>query len=144
MHIMIRFELERAIMSGALAVDDIPEAWNAKYREYLGIEVPSNSKGCLQDIHWSMTSMGYFPTYTLGNLYCAQFFEKAMEAHPGMHDEFAQGEFGTLLSWLRSNIHEHGQRYRAADLCEVVTGKPLSADPLLRHLENKLRPLYGV
>ena len=74
----------------------------------------------------------------------AQFFEQAMVDHPGMHDEFAQGEFGTLLGWLRSNIHEHGQRYRAADLCEVVTGKPLSADPLLRHLENKLRPLYGV
>ena len=144
MHIMIRFELERAIMSGDLAVDDIPEAWNAKYREYLGIEVPNNSKGCLQDIHWSMTSMGYFPTYTLGNLYCAQFFEKAVADHPGMHDEFAQGEFGTLLGWLRTNIHEHGQRYRAADLCEVVTGKPLSADPLLRHLERKLKPLYGV
>ena len=91
-----------------------------------------------------MTSMGYFPTYTLGNLYCAQFFETALEAHPGMYDEFAQGEFGTLLTWLRTNIHEHGQRYRAAELCEVVTGKPLSADPLLRHLEGKLRPLYGV
>ncbi|MEE3002038.1 MAG: carboxypeptidase M32 [Planctomycetota bacterium] len=144
MHIMIRFELERAIMSGDLDVDDIPEAWNSKYREYLGIEVPDDARGCLQDIHWSMTSMGYFPTYTLGNLYCAQFFEKAMADHPGLHDEFARGEFSTLRGWLRTNIHEHGQRYRAADLCEVVTGAPLTADPLLRHLEGKLRPLYGV
>ena len=144
MHIMIRFELERAILAGDLDVDDIPAAWNAKYKEYLGLDVPSDARGCLQDIHWSMTSMGYFPTYTLGNLYCAQFFETALEAHPGMYDEFAQGEFGTLLTWLRTNIHEHGQRYRAAELCEVVTGKPLSADPLLRHLEGKLRPLYGV
>ena len=91
-----------------------------------------------------MTSMGYFPTYTLGNLYCAQFFEKAVEEHPGMVEAFAQGDFGTLLTWLRSNIHEQGRKYRAADLCEVVTGKPLSAEPLLRHLESKLRPLYGV
>ncbi len=144
MHIMIRFELERAILSGDLDVDDIPAAWNAKYKEYLGLDVPNDASGCLQDIHWSMTSMGYFPTYTLGNLYCAQFFEKAVEDHPGMHEEFARGEFGSLLSWLRGNIHEHGQRYRAAELCEVVTGKPLSADPLMRHLESKLRPLYGV
>ena len=144
MHIMIRFELERAILAGDLEVKDIPDAWNTKYRDYLGLKVLDDSKGCLQDIHWSMTSMGYFPTYTLGNLYCAQFFEKAVEEHPGMVEAFAQGDFGTLLTWLRSNIHEQGRKYRAADLCEVVTGKPLSAEPLLRHLESKLRPLYGV
>ena len=74
MHIMIRFELERMLMKGELSVADLPEAWNARYKEYLGIDVPNNTKGCLQDIHWSMTSLGYFPTYTLGNLYCAQFF----------------------------------------------------------------------
>jgi len=144
MHIMIRFELERMMMKGDLSVSDLPDAWNARYKEYLGIDVPSDTKGCLQDIHWSMTSMGYFPTYTLGNLYCAQFFEKAMEEIPDMYEQFARGEFGSLKSWLNENIHQHGQRYRAAELCEVVTGKPLSSDPLMRHLENKLRPLYGL
>jgi carboxypeptidase Taq len=91
-----------------------------------------------------MTSMGYFPTYTLGNLYCAQFFEKAMEEIPDMHEQFARGEFSALKTWLNENIHERGQQYRAAELCEVVTGKELSSDPLMRHLESKLRPLYGL
>lgn len=144
MHIMIRFELERLLMKGELAVADLPDAWNARYQEYLGIDVPSDTKGCLQDIHWSMTSMGYFPTYTLGNLYCAQFFETAMEEIPDMYEQFARGEFGTLKTWLNQNIHCHGQRFRAADLCVHVTGKPLSSDPLMRHLENKLKPIYGL
>ncbi|MEM7229758.1 MAG: carboxypeptidase M32 [Planctomycetota bacterium] len=144
MHIMVRFEMERALLKGDLAVKDIPDAWNAKYKDYLGIDVPNDAKGCLQDIHWSMTSMGYFPTYTLGNLYAAQLFEKALEDHADLYDQFRAGEFGTLKTWLNENVHHHGQRYRAADLCEVVTGKPLSADPLMRHLEGKLRPLYGI
>ena len=144
MHIMIRFELERLIMKGDLAVADIPEAWNQLYKEYLGIQVSSDTEGCLQDVHWSMASMGYFPTYTLGNLYCAQFFEKAMEEIPDMYEQFESGEFGALKTWLNENIHCHGKRYRAADLCEVVTGKSLGAEPLMRHLEGKLRPLYGL
>ncbi|MEE2907880.1 MAG: carboxypeptidase M32 [Planctomycetota bacterium] len=144
MHIMIRFELERALMKGDLAVGDLPEAWNTKYRDYLGIDVPNDAKGCLQDVHWSMCAMGYFPTYTLGNLYCAQFFEKAMSDMPDLYEQFAQGEFEGLLNWLRTNIHEHGQRYRAADLCEHVTGRPLESAPLVKHLNDKLRPLYGV
>jgi carboxypeptidase Taq len=144
MHIMIRFELERQLMNGDLAVADLPDAWNQRYKEYLGIEVPNDTKGCLQDIHWSMTAMGYFPTYTLGNLYCAQFFEKAMADIPDLYDQFEQGEFGSLRTWLNENIHCNGKRYRAADLCEYVTGKPLSADPLMRHLEGKLRPLHGL
>lgn len=144
MHIMIRFEIERAIMKGDLAVADIPGVWNEKYKEYLGIVVPDDRRGCLQDIHWSMVAMGYFPTYTLGNLYCAQFFEKALEDMPDLMSQFKQGQFGQLKKWLNENIHAHGQRYRAADLCEHVTGKPLSAEPLMRHLEGKLRPIYGL
>ena len=144
MHIMIRFEMERALMRGDLAVGDIPEAWNAKYKEYLGIEVPDNARGCLQDVHWSMCSLGYFPTYTLGNLYCAQFFEKAMADMPDMYAQFEKGEFSGLLDWLRTNIHHHGRRYRAGELCEKVTGRPLESAPLVAHLNDKLRPLYGV
>lgn len=143
MHIMIRFEIERMLLNGSLDVADLPDAWNQKYRDYLDVEVPDDQNGCLQDIHWSMGAFGYFPTYTLGNLYCAQFFEAALEAIPDLYEQFARGEFGALKTWLNENIHAHGSRYRAPELCVKVTGKPLSADPLLRHLESKLRPLYG-
>jgi carboxypeptidase Taq len=144
MHVMIRFELERALMTGDLPVSDLPAAWNEKYLEYLGVEVPDDRRGCLQDIHWSMGALGYFPTYTLGNLYCAQFFEAACEAIPGLVDGFGEGRFQPLLDWLRENIHRHGRRYSPAQLCERVTGRPLSADPLMRHLEAKFRPLHGI
>ena len=144
MHIMIRFEIERAMMRGDLGVSDIPGAWNQKYKEYLDLDVPDDRRGCLQDIHWSSGSIGYFPTYTLGNLYAAQFFETALEAMPDLHDQFEAGQFGDLKRWLNENIHSHGERYRAADLCRHVTGKPLTAEPLMRYLERKLRPLYGL
>jgi carboxypeptidase Taq len=144
MHIMIRFEIERALMTGDLPVADVPDIWNQRYKEYLGIEVPDDARGCLQDIHWSMLAIGYFPTYALGNLYSAQFFESANEAIPELNEQFEQGEFGALKQWLNENIHAHGKRYTAAELCQHVTGKPLSAAPLMRHLEHKLRPLYGL
>lgn len=144
MHIMIRFEIERALLKGDLKVADIPGVWNAKYKEYLGIDVPDDRRGCLQDIHWSMVSMGYFPTYTLGNLYAAQFFEKAMADMPDLYAQFERGEFSALKMWLNTHIHAHGKRYHAGELCERVTGKPLSAEPLMRYLEGKLRPIYGL
>ena len=144
MHIMIRFEIERALMSGDLAPADIPEVWNARYKEYLGLDVPDDRRGCLQDIHWSMASIGYFPTYTLGNLYAAQLFDKAAEELGDLDTQFERGEFGALKTWLNTKIHQQGMRYRAAELCVQVTGKPLSADYLLSHLDSKLRPLYGI
>lgn len=144
LHIMIRFGLERALLSGDLSVEDLPSAWNEAYERDLGVNVPSNQNGCMQDIHWSMGAMGYFPTYTLGNLYAAQFYEAAKQSHPEMEEEFANGDFQTLLNWLRENIHSQGRRYSAADLCVEVTGKPLSSEPLMKHLESKYKPLYGL
>ena len=144
LHIMVRFEIERRLIGGDLAVADLPGVWNARYKEYLGIDVPDDRRGCLQDIHWSLASMGYFPTYTLGNLYAAQFFEKAIVDIPDLYAQFEQGEFSAMKNWLTKNIHSQGMRYHAADLCQVVTGKAPSADALMRHLEGKLRPLYGV
>lgn len=144
MHVMVRFELERAMISGSLSVKDLPGEWNRMYREYLGLVVPDDRRGCLQDVHWSGGMIGYFPTYTLGTLYAAQFFEKAREEMPGLEDGFARGDFAPLLGWLRANIHRHGRRHLSADLCVEVTGKPLSADPFMRHLEAKLAPLYGL
>ena len=144
LHIMIRFEIERLLMKGDLGVDDLPGVWNAKYKEYLQIDVPDDARGCMQDIHWSMGAIGYFPTYTMGNLYAAQFFEQAAEDLGDLDAMFAEGDFTPLRHWLNGHIHAHGMRYRSADLVEHVTGKPLSADPLMRHLEGKPRPLYGV
>jgi carboxypeptidase Taq len=144
MHIMVRFEIERALMNGDLPVRDLPGVWNAKYKEYLDLDVPDDARGCLQDVHWSSASIGYFPTYTLGNLYSAQIFETACAAIPDLDEQIARGEFAPLRTWLNENIHAHGRRYRAAELCQKVTGRPLGADPLLRYLESKLRPLYGI
>lgn len=144
LHIMIRFELERALLKGDLAAADLPGAWNEKYRDYLGVEVPDDAHGCLQDIHWSMGALGYFPTYTLGNLYSAQFFEAAQAQLGDLHALFATGDFSPLLDWLRTHIHAPGMTYPSAQLCQHVTGKPLTADPLMRHLEAKLLPIYGL
>ncbi len=144
LHVMLRFELERAIISGDLAVADIPGEWNKRFEEYLGMPVPDDARGCLQDVHWSFGLMGYFPTYALGNLYAAQFWDKINEDIPDLDDRFRRGDFITLLDWLRTNIHSCGKQYKAGQLCERITGKPLEAAPLMRHLEGKLKPVYGL
>ena len=141
---MVRFEIERAVIGGSLEVAGIPSVWNKLYKDYLGLVVPDDRRGCLQDIHWSMGAMGYFPTYTLGNLYASQFFEAACAEMPGLLDGVARGEFTPLKAWLNSNIHAHGRRFTPSELVQRVTGKPLSPEPLMRHLEGKLRPLYGL
>ena len=144
LHVMVRFEIERAVIGGSLEVAGIPSVWNKLYKDLLGLEVPDDRRGCLQDIHWSMGAMGYFPTYTLGNLYASQLFEAACEQMPGLVDGFSRGEFAGLKKWLNENIHVHGRCYAPSELVQRVTGKPLSAEPLMRHLEGKLRPLYGI
>lgn len=144
LHVMLRFEIERDLISGVLSVKDVPARWNAAVKDYLGLDVPDDRRGCLQDVHWSFGLIGYFPTYTLGNLYAAQYWEKINADIPTLAAQMRKGRFDELLGWLRKNIHRHGRRYRADELCRKVTGKPLSADPLLRHLEGRLRPIYGV
>jgi carboxypeptidase Taq len=144
LHILIRFELEQALLDGNLPVGDLPDAWNSKYRDALGVEPASDAEGVLQDIHWSGGAIGYFPTYSLGNLYAAQFFDQADIDLGGLEQQFAQGEFRPLREWLREKIHSQGQRYSSAELVERITGEPLSHQPLMRHLKSKLSPLYGL
>ncbi|MEX2582221.1 MAG: carboxypeptidase M32 [Gemmatimonadota bacterium] len=144
LHIMLRFDLERAMLSGDLPVADLPGAWNQRIRADLGLEVPDDRRGCLQDVHWSMGAIGYFPTYTLGNLYAAQLWRRIVADLPDLDESFTRGEFGELLGWLRREIHQHGRRYTAPILCEQVTGEPLSAMPFMSYLDEKLRPLYGI
>lgn len=137
LHIVLRFELELALLSGELAVADLPSAWNAKFQQYFSLSVPDDAHGCLQDIHWSFGGIGYFPTYTLGNLYAAQFMEAAMGELPGVWDDVGHGDLRRLTQWLRENVHRHGQRYRANDLCRKITGRSLSSQPLLSYLRTK-------
>jgi carboxypeptidase Taq len=144
LHILVRFELEQALLLGDVSVADLPAAWREKYSQYLGIQPPNDADGVLQDVHWSAGLVGYFPTYSLGNLYAAQFFEKADEALGGLHTQFEQGNFAPLREWLRENIHQHGQRFKAGELVERVTGRALSHEPLMRHLRGKLGAFYGL
>ena len=141
LHVMVRFELELALLEGALKVSELPEAWNAKYKEYLGIVPPNDAVGCLQDIHWSIGMMGYFPTYTLGNIMSVQLYEAAKAARPDLGADLEQGRFDGLLGWLRENVHEHGSRYRPAELLKRATGSDLGAGPYVAYLNGKFRAL---
>ena len=142
LHILIRFELEQDLLADALSVADLPDAWKEKYGSYLGVEPPNDAEGVLQDIHWSAGLFGYFPTYSLGNLYAAQFFAQADRELGGLAEHFAIGQFKPLRDWLAAKIHQYGQCYTAAQLVERITGEPLSHEPLLAHLRGKLAPLY--
>ena len=144
LHIMLRFDLERAMLKGDLAVRDLPGAWNERIRTDLGLTVPDDARGAMQDIHWSMGAVGYFPTYTLGNLYAAQLWEAISQSIPELDDQLRAGEFGGLLAWLNTNVHAHGRRYTAPELCQRATGRPLTPAPLLAYLRGKLRAVYGL
>ena len=144
MHVMIRFEIERALLAGTMQPRDVPGVWNQKYKDYLGVTIPDDRRGCLQDVHWSFGLIGYFPTYTLGNLYAAQFWETIHGQIGDLNQQIKRGEFKNLKAWLNSHIHAHGKRYRAADLCKMLTGNPLSADPFMKYLEGKIGPVYGI
>jgi carboxypeptidase Taq len=144
LHILLRFELEQAMVTGDLSIADLPGAWNDRMKKYLGITPPDDTTGVLQDIHWSGGAIGYFPTYTLGNLYAAQFFEQARLDLGDLDAQFARGEFSPLLGWLRKNVHGHGKRYRARALVKQVTGRDLSAEPLLKHLRSKASEIYAI
>ena len=144
LHILIRFELEQALINDDLPVGDLPGAWNEKYRQYLDITPPDHADGVLQDIHWSAALLGYFPTYALGNLYACQFFDQAGKELGRFDEPLARGQFEPLRRWLKTNIHEQGQCHSAAELVQKITGEPLSHKPLIAHLQRTLGPLYGV
>ncbi|MEW6529434.1 MAG: carboxypeptidase M32 [Thermodesulfobacteriota bacterium] len=144
LHILLRFELEVALMRDDLRVDYLPDAWNEKMSVYLGLTPPDYAQGVMQDVHWSGGSIGYFPTYTLGNLYGAQFFAKARVDLGDLEAQFERGEFSPLLGWLRNKIHSQGSRYLPRDLLRVVTGEDLEPRYLIEYLEKKYGSLYGL
>ncbi len=144
LHIMLRVELEMALMDGSLAVTDIPEAWNEKTREYLGLEVPSNADGCLQDIHWSTGLIGAFSTYTIGNVMSVQWLEAAKRQDPNVAPALERGDVAPLRTWLQENVYQHGRRYSPDELLVRATGQSLTAAPYLDYLARKYRELYAI
>ncbi len=142
LHVLLRFELEVMLIRGDLEVDDLPEAWNGKMRRYLGITPAEYATGVLQDVHWAAGSIGYFPTYTLGNINAAQFFRQASQELGDMDALLENGEFGVLLGWLREKIHSQGSRYRPRDLMRSVTNGEMNPDYLIDYLEKKYGDLY--
>src|SRR3989344_305372 len=143
LHIALRFELEEALINGKIKVADLPEVWRTKMKKYLGVEPKSDSEGVLQDVHWSHGSFGYFPTYTLGNLYAAQF-TFFMKRELALAKLIREGDFGTILSWQRKNIHQYGSLYWPKELVKRVTGKPLSPDYFLDYLKKKYSEMYSL
>jgi carboxypeptidase Taq len=143
LHIIIRFELEQELITGRLAPADVPEAWDAKMAEYLGVEVPDVADGCLQDTHWASGAFGYFPTYALGNLISAQMWERIRADVPDLEEQVERGEFGSLRTWLGEHVHRHGRKYLPGELLERVVGGPLDPQPLLLHLRAKFGEIYG-
>jgi carboxypeptidase Taq len=140
---MLRLELEIAMVEGMVKIKDLPELWNTRMREYLGVTPPNDAKGVLQDIHWSAGSIGYFSTYALGNLVSAQLWEKINKDIANLDDQIRMGNFSELLGWLRKNIHQHGRKYEPQALVERVTGSKIKADAYVRYLTRKYSEIYG-
>ncbi|MBI5489968.1 MAG: carboxypeptidase M32 [Deltaproteobacteria bacterium] len=144
LHIMMRFDLELALLRGDLAVADLPAAWHEASRSALGIVPPDDASGVLQDIHWSGGAFAYFPTYTIGNLAALQLYDAAVAAVPGIPGDLERGEFGALLGWLRENVHRHGRKYEPGELLRRATGRPLAAAPYLHYLRTKYADVYSL
>jgi carboxypeptidase Taq len=144
MHIILRFEIERDLISGDLDVSEVPSVWNDRMEEYLGVRPETDSEGALQDIHWSHGSFGYFPTYSLGSVMAAQFFEAAREEIDDLYEGVREGEFDALHDWLTENVHRHGQRYETNELVERATGSAFTADAFLDYATTKFGDLYDL
>ena len=144
LHIMLRFELEVEVIAKNLEVEDLPEAWNKKFKDYFGRDVTKPSDGILQDVHWSIGAFGYFPTYTLGNLNAGCLFKKMMEDIPNIDERFEKGDVSSATNWLTENIHQHGSVYEPTELIKNATGEELTPEPFLDYLDEKFSDMYEV
>lgn len=142
LHIMVRYEIEKALIAGEIEAKDLPAIWNAKMNEYLGVTPDSDSVGVLQDIHWSFGGLGYFPSYSLGNLYAAQILHKIQQDVPNFYESIENGEFHVIQDWLKENIHQHGRLYTPNELIVKATGEELNAEYLVKYLEEKYSKVY--
>lgn len=143
-HILVRYEIEKLLMEGKIKVNELPEFWNEHYMKYLGVKVKSDAEGVLQDVHWSHGSIGYFPTYSLGSFYAAQFFHQANKDIKGLQKNIEEGNMLPLLNWLREKIHRHGKFYSAEDLCKKVTGEKLNFKYFMNYAKDKYSVIYNL
>jgi carboxypeptidase Taq len=143
-HVMIRYELEKNLLTNELKPADIPGFWNEHYKKYLGVDVPDDKRGCLQDVHWSHGSFGYFPTYSLGSMYAAQFFSFIQKEFPQTNTEITPAETRKILDWLRQHIHAFGRKYTSEQLCEKITGTKLDSSYFVKYLLHKYRTIYNL
>ena len=144
LHIMLRFEMELALLDGSLTVEDAPAAWNEKMQSYLGITPPNDTLGILQDVHWSHGMMGYFTTYSLGNILSLQLFDAAVKAHPEIPQEISQGRVEQLRGWLQENLYRHGRKFEPNELVQRITGEPIQSRSYMRYLKTKFGEIYGL
>jgi len=142
LHVVLRFELEQELIEGRIAPEDLPAAWNARFEDYLGLEVADDAMGVLQDVHWSAGLIGYFPTYALGNLIAGQLWQRVHQDVADLDDRIANGELGPLREWLRENVHRHGAKFSTTELLERVVGAPIAVDPFVSYLKHKLSDVY--
>jgi carboxypeptidase Taq len=144
LHIILRFEIEQEIIEGKLALKDLPEVWNARFKEYFGLDVPNDAQGVLQDVHWSGGMLGYFPTYALGSIISCQIWEKILAEIPDLYDQFSRGEFAPLREWLRVNVHQHGRKFTPAETLQRVVGSGIDVAPYMRYLQGKYGEIYSL
>jgi carboxypeptidase Taq len=144
LHIILRFELEQALIEGRVSVKELPEAWNARTKDYLGLDVPDAAHGVLQDVHWSGVAIGYFPTYALGNLIAGQLWAQAHKDMPDLDEQIAAAELKGLREWLREHVHRHGAKFTMLELLERVVGGPIAVGPFVSYLKGKLSDVYGL
>lgn len=144
LHVIIRYEIEKSLINGEVEVKDLPQLWNEKYKEYLGVEPKNDAEGVLQDVHWSDGSFGYFPSYALGNLYGAQFLNKMVKDIPEVFKEIEEGNLASIHEWLKDNIHKHGGVHKPAELIKMVTGEELTAKYFIEYLNNKYKEIYNL
>lgn len=143
-HVVIRYEIEKALIAGDLDTMELRNVWNESYKKYLGVTVADDKQGILQDVHWSHGMFGYFPTYSLGSFYAAQFFEQAEKDIPGLHQQIAEGDNSRLLDWLRNKVHRNGRKYRSEDLCRNITGRGLDINSFIQYAEKKFTAVYDL
>ena len=136
-HIMIRYEIEKLLIDGTLSAKEIPGFWSEYYQKYLGIKVPDDLSGCMQDVHWSHGSFGYFATYSIGSLYAAQFYECIKHTHAGIENNIANGNNLSVTQWLQNNVYKHGRYFNSEELCENATGECLNSKYFLNYVTHK-------
>ncbi len=142
-HVMIRYEIEKGLLTNSISPKNLREAWNEHYKTYLGLTPPDDVRGILQDVHWSHGSFGYFPTYSLGSFYAAQFYARAKNEMPGLSQHLSSGKFDGLLAWLRKNVHQYGRRFTSEELCKQITGEGLNVDYFMAYVTEKYALVYS-